>query len=140
MSVWAVARRVILFGLSLIWLIAAVAKLHASGTFSLQVSALGLPAWLPIGALPYVELVLFLGTAAAGLFAWRMRLFSILNGVIYVGFVAFLAWEKLHNLGKYGCGCFGVLQHGITTGDFVRDGLLALLAFAVAFPREAKGA
>ncbi len=137
-SIWAVARRVALFGLSLVWLVAAVAKLHASSVFSAQTAALGLPSWLPMGALPYGEIILFLATAAAGLLGWRMRVLAVLNGAIYIVFLAFLTWEKTHNLGKLGCGCFGALQHGITTGDFIRDALLMLLAFAIVpAPREA---
>ncbi len=133
---WQVARRVILFGLSLVWLIAAVAKLHASATFSSQTAALGLPSWLPMGALPYAEIALFLVTAAAGLFAWRTRPMAILNGAIYIAFIAFLAWEKIHNLGALGCGCFGEIQRGITAGDFIRDGALAIVSFAVAYGRS----
>ncbi|MDA8344602.1 MAG: hypothetical protein M0Z66_03875 [Thermaerobacter sp.] len=140
-SVWAIARRVALFGLALVWLVAAVAKLHAASTFSSQTAALGLPSWLPMGALPYGEIALFLVTAAASLFAWRIRPVAVLNGAIYIFFLIFLTWEKAHHLGALGCGCFGALQHGITPSDFIRDGLLMVLSFAIVpKPREAASA
>lgn len=139
-AMWPTARRALLFLLGLVWLVAAVAKFNASSVFASQASALGLPTWLPLGALPYVEIVIFLLTAAASLFGWRVRAVGMLNGVFFGLLFLFLVWEKAHGLGALGCGCFGVLQKGITASDFVRDGVLTLLAFAVVpEPRPVRG-
>jgi len=127
-------RRIGVLVLGAIWLMAFVSKLRAGQLFSLEASALHLPAWFPLWSVPAAEGVLFALCFASGLLCLHLRPVALLNVVIYAILLGFLIYEKTNGFGQYGCGCFGGVQNGIGPWDFVRDSFFVLLSLALALP------